>query len=220
MKEFTKAIGHDLRGSHVLLQHIGHIRPFWTHGLPSTNRQRHQLYVGDLRPRLAKDLKRVQRLIAFVDAEVQVFCHRVSHIPHRDNSVTTALLKQLQTALQHLLNQIDSLPTNKPTALEPEPEPGEDEPRGESVRFSGQQHQTSQDRSILRREQATRDKARKRVHFGGLQAQKISLIRPEQAPAIVTQCRHVRGTCDQPRCQCLDKIPSPILRVDSAMSIR
>lgn len=50
LQEFTMAIGHDLQGSHVLLQHIAYIKQFWKHGLPSTHRRRHQLYVEDLQP--------------------------------------------------------------------------------------------------------------------------------------------------------------------------
>ncbi|KAF2164639.1 hypothetical protein M409DRAFT_56462 [Zasmidium cellare ATCC 36951] len=210
MNEFTKAIGYDLQGSHVLLQHIAHIRPFWKHGLPSTHRRRHQLYVGDLQPRLTKDLKRVGRLIAFVRAEVQVFCTRPSRMPVHDTGFTLGLLKQLEIALQHLLNQIDSLPNEEPAPPE--------HARDKAVQ---DRQNASQDRRTLHHEGCRKDKPSKQVRFAGiLQAQKISLIRPDQAPAIVTQFKPHRCTCDQSFCQCPEKTTSPVMRVDSAMSIR
>lgn len=210
MREFTKAVGHDLQGSQVLQQHIAHIKPFWKHGLPSTHRRRHQLYVEDLQPRLSKDLKRVERLILFVNAEVQVFCARPSHWALHDNSITLDLLKQLRLALQQLLDQINRLPKDGPASLQ-------DTPREEPQR----RRNPSQNRDALRHEESRKAAPKKQVRFAGVQrAQKISLIKPTHAPAIVTQFRTVRCDCDQSLCRCPDKTPSPIVRVDSALSIR
>ncbi|KAK4502797.1 hypothetical protein PRZ48_006223 [Zasmidium cellare] len=170
MQEFTKAISYDLQGSHVLLQHIAHIRPFWKHGLPSTHRRRHQLYVGDLQPRLAKDLKRVERLIAFVKAEVQVFCARSSRMSVHDTSFTLSLLKQLEVALQHLLSQIDSLPSEE-TAL----------PQQASDKVAQDRKNTSQDRRNVRREESRKEKPKKQVRFAGVQ-QAQKLLSPSSGP--------------------------------------
>lgn len=213
MQDFNKAVSYDLQGSQVLLQHIGNFETLWKHSSTSIRRRRRQLYAGELRPRLGKDLQRVERLIVFMDTEVHVFCNRPSHSPQHDNRMTVVLLKQLKEALQRLLDQIDSLPKERNLDAETCRCALEGGSRGT--------YQAGQELIVARHKQVSRDGLKKRARFGGdLQAQMVSLLKPDQAPALVVQSRHARYVYDQPHCHCEEKPPSPDLRVDSAMSIR
>ena len=115
MEAFTRAISHDIQGHNVLLQHIISLSSIWHSSWPSIRLQRRRLYVTDLKPRITRDLRRVNKLIRFCNAEVGVFGRDLTHLPKRFTSkdnITYDLLHQARTILQMLVSEINALPEN------------------------------------------------------------------------------------------------------------
>lgn len=120
MNDFTKAISHDIQSLSVILQHIISLKTIWHSSWPSVRLQRRRLYVTDLKPRAARDLRRVNKLIRFSNAEVGVFARNLSlssRFTNEDN-ITLDLLYQAQAMLQLLMSEIDTLPKNDCNASE------------------------------------------------------------------------------------------------------
>ncbi|KAI5362508.1 hypothetical protein Slin14017_G077450 [Septoria linicola] len=120
MNDFTRAISHDIQSLSVILQHIITLKTIWHSSWPSVRLQRRRLYVTDLQPRAARDLRRVNKLIRFSNAEIGVFAKNLSLAPRftNEDNITLDMLHQAQTMLRLLIAEIDTLPENDCNATE------------------------------------------------------------------------------------------------------
>lgn len=191
MEAFTRAINHDIQGHHVLLNHIISLNSIWHSSWPSIRLQRRRLYVTDLKPRIACDVRKVDKLIRFASAEVGVFGRDLARLPrftNKDNMILD-LLHQAQTMLQMLIAEINDLPENDRQTTEvltDEILERDDSPTCSSVTRFAEEH--------IGRPGVT-------LRIPELEAKQILMKKPSGSPTLV-QCPSRCAECDSRPCRC------------------